>query len=169
MSDLHDAHDVYDAHDMHQQRKKLDGVFEGGGVKGIALIGALEVIEQAGYRFVNIAGASAGAIVATLIAAGYTAAELKPILMDLPFDKFTDAPWTGYLPLIGGPLDLLTQHGLYKGDYFERLMRDLLRAKGKRTFGDLPLEPGQRPHNAHEPRYRFSARVVASDISRGGC
>ena len=70
---------------------RLDGVFEGGAVKGIALIGALDVIEQAGYHFVNVAGASAGAIVATLIAAGYSASELKPILMNLPFDKITDA------------------------------------------------------------------------------
>ncbi len=152
---------------MTDQHQRLDGVFEGGGVKGIALVGALDVIEQAGYSFVNVAGTSAGAIVATLVAAGYTAAELKPILMNLPFDKFTDAPWVGYLPLIGGPIDLLWSHGLYKGDYFEHLMRDLLRAKGKRTFGDLLLDPQQRPHNAFAPKYRFTARVVASDVTRG--
>ncbi len=60
---------------------RLDGVFEGGGVKGIALVGAVSVVEEAGYSFVNLAGTSAGAIVATLLAAGYTAGELKTVLM----------------------------------------------------------------------------------------
>jgi NTE family protein len=152
---------------MADQQLRLDGVFEGGGVKGIALVGALDVIEQAGYHFVNVAGTSAGAIVATLVAAGYSAAELKPILMDLPFKKFTDAPWTGHLPLVGPPIDLLRQRGLYKGDYFEHLMRDLLRAKKKQTFGDLLLDPSRHPDDAHDPQYRFTARVVASDVTRG--
>ncbi|HEU5345805.1 MAG TPA: patatin-like phospholipase family protein [Ktedonobacterales bacterium] len=146
---------------------RLDGVFEGGAVKGIALIGALDVIEQAGYHFVNVAGASAGAIVATLIAAGYSASELKPILMNLPFDKITDATWVGSLPLVGGPINLLFHQGLYQGDYFEHLMRDLLRAKGKQTFGDFLLDPQQHPVDAHNPKYRFTCRMVASDISRG--
>lgn len=69
---------------MREQKRRLDGVFEGGGVKGIALVGALEEIEQAGYHFVNVAGTSAGAIVATLVAAGYSAAELKPIILTSP-------------------------------------------------------------------------------------
>ena len=59
---------------------RADAVFEGGGVKGIGLVGALEVMEQAGYRWNMLAGTSAGAIVAALVAAGYTASELKPIL-----------------------------------------------------------------------------------------
>lgn len=86
---------------MSEQKRLLDGVFEGGGVKGIALVGALEEIEQAGYHFVNVAGTSAGAIAATLVAAGYSAAELKSIMMDLPFHKFMDAPWVGHIPVAG--------------------------------------------------------------------
>lgn len=56
---------------------KADAVFEGGGVKGIGLVGAIAVAEEYGYRFVNVAGSSAGAIVAALLAAGYSAAEIK--------------------------------------------------------------------------------------------
>lgn len=51
--------------------KKVDAVFEGGGVKGIGLVGALSVIEKAGYQFENLAGTSAGAIVAGLLAVGF--------------------------------------------------------------------------------------------------
>ncbi len=56
---------------------KWDAVFEGGGVKGIGLVGAVAEVEKAGYEFVNLAGTSAGAIVASLLAVGYTAEELK--------------------------------------------------------------------------------------------
>jgi NTE family protein len=54
-----------------------DGVFEGGGVRGIGLAGALSVFEAAGYKPCGVAGTSAGAIVSTLVASGYTAAEIN--------------------------------------------------------------------------------------------
>jgi len=51
---------------------EADAVFEGGGVKGIALVGGGAGAEAAGVReWKNVAGASAGAIVAALLAAGY--------------------------------------------------------------------------------------------------
>jgi predicted acylesterase/phospholipase RssA len=52
---------------------RADAVFEGGGVKGIGLVGAVAEIEKAGYEFVNLAGTSAGAIVASLLAVDYKA------------------------------------------------------------------------------------------------
>ena len=62
---------------------KLDGVFSGGGIKGIALIGAYEEIEKRGYQFERVAGASAGAIIAALIAAKYSSKEIYQILDEL--------------------------------------------------------------------------------------
>ena len=41
--------------------KTINLVLEGGGVKGIALVGAIEVLERNGYEFNRIAGTSAGA------------------------------------------------------------------------------------------------------------
>ena len=52
------------------------GIFEGGGAKGLAHAGALKAAEENEIRFVGVAGASAGAIVASLVAAGYSADEL---------------------------------------------------------------------------------------------
>ena len=68
-----------------------DAVFEGGGVKGIGLVGAVAVAEERGYQWVNIAGTSAGAIVAALLAAGYSAAEMKQIMEELDYNSFKDA------------------------------------------------------------------------------
>src|SRR5262245_66612813 len=78
--------------------KQLDGVFEGGGVRGIGLVGALSVIEEAGYEFVNLAGTSAGAIVSTLIAAGYKAAEIRAIIDGIDFKRMTDDAGFGRVP-----------------------------------------------------------------------
>jgi NTE family protein len=50
-------------------------VFEGGGVKGIAFVGALQAFEDAGFHWQNVAGTSAGAVASALIAAGYSAAK----------------------------------------------------------------------------------------------
>jgi NTE family protein len=146
---------------MSQVKRPVDGVFEGGGVKGIALVGAAAVIEEAGYAFHNLAGTSAGAVVASLFAAGYTAAEVKAILMKIDFKKFMDTSFVGHIPLVGPEYEVLAHLGVYKGDYFLGLMRDLLGAKGVKTFRDLVI-PGEA-----EERYKYKLQAVASDISRG--
>jgi predicted acylesterase/phospholipase RssA len=73
--------------------KRVDLVFEGGGVKGIALVGALSVLEENGYKPQNVAGSSAGAIVATLLAAGYDAKSLGNILRTEKFNLYMDQGW----------------------------------------------------------------------------
>jgi len=51
------------------------GIFEGGGAKGLAHVGALKAIDSR-VEFIGVAGSSAGAVVAALVAAGYKADEL---------------------------------------------------------------------------------------------
>jgi NTE family protein len=82
--------------------KRVDLVLEGGGVKGVALVGALAALEDQGYIPQNIAGTSVGAILGALLAAGYTAAELRDIMMNqLDFRRLRDLSLEGQLPLIG--------------------------------------------------------------------
>ncbi len=59
------------------KERPFDLVCEGGGVRGIGLVGALDVLEREGYEAQYRAGTSAGAIAATLHAAGYTARQLR--------------------------------------------------------------------------------------------
>ena len=60
--------------------KSVDLVCEGGGVRGIGLVGAVDALAAAGYRFPRVAGTSAGAIVASLVAALQAAGEpLTPL------------------------------------------------------------------------------------------
>jgi NTE family protein len=139
-----------------------DAVFEGGGVKGIGLAGAVAATEEQGYEFVNVAGTSAGAIVAALVAAGYRAAELRDIMQSLDYAKFKDSGLLDHIPVLGKVLSLGLEKGIYEGVFLERWLRETLAAKGKHTFKDLVLEPYQ-----DSPQYRYKLQVVAADISRG--
>lgn len=59
---------------------RCNGVFKGGGAKGVAYVGALEACEQQGVEFDAVAGSSAGAITAVLVAAGFDAAQLHELM-----------------------------------------------------------------------------------------
>ncbi len=142
--------------------KKTDAVFEGGGVKGIGLVGAVAVTQEKGYQFSNVAGTSAGAIVASLVAAGYTAAELKQILDALDYTEFKDPTQLDRIPLVGKVLSVSFDQGLYLGRFFESWLRDLLAKKNIRVFRDLVM-----PEYKDDPRYHYKLQVIASDITRG--
>ena len=58
------------------RRLRIFVAFEGGGAKGVAHIGALKELERPEFEIKGFSGTSAGAIVATLAAAGFTADEL---------------------------------------------------------------------------------------------
>jgi NTE family protein len=67
-------------------------VFEGGGVKGIAYAGALEVLEKENILpdIKRVAGTSAGAITATLLALGAKSSDIADIVGHTSFRKFMD-------------------------------------------------------------------------------
>ncbi len=81
----------------------LDVVFEGGGAKGFAFVGALQALEEANHRIRRVVGTSAGAITALMLAAGYTARELMAVMREeipdgkhtLRFKSFLDTPERG--------------------------------------------------------------------------
>ena len=76
----------------------FDAVFEGGGAKGIAFVGALDVLVQHGHTLRRYLGTSAGAITATLLAAGYSTQEMMAAVMERQadgkprFSTFMDIP-----------------------------------------------------------------------------
>ena len=59
---------------------KYDLVFEGGGAKGMVLVGALQEFSARGNTGGRLLGTSAGAITAALLAAGYSAEEMLAAL-----------------------------------------------------------------------------------------
>ena len=69
-----------------------DLVLEGGGVKGVGLVGAISVLEEHGYEFQRIAGTSAGAIVGAMVAAGIPIADLQQIMWKVDYNKLPRTP-----------------------------------------------------------------------------
>jgi NTE family protein len=142
-----------------------DLVLQGGGVKGIALAGAVEVLLRR-YEVRRVAGTSAGAVLAALLAAGYTGHEVREAMQSLPYAKVPDPGIP--IPVLGPLAGLATADGLYRGDVIERWVADRLAEKDVHTFADLPLLPDQ----GADPRlytddHAFRLVVTATDITRG--
>jgi len=54
-----------------------DAVFEGGGIKGIALLGAMRCCDDLGLRWQKLAGSSSGSLTAALLAANFAIDRLE--------------------------------------------------------------------------------------------
>ena len=102
-------------------------VFEGGGVKGLAFCGALKVLEQNGImtNVKCLAGSSAGAITAGLLACGYAADEILQELKPKDFKEFKDDDFGIFRDV----KRLMTEFGFYAGKEFHRWYGELLAKK----------------------------------------
>jgi len=115
-------------------------VFEGGGVKGIAYVGAMQVLEEKGIlsNIRRVGGTSAGAINATLVALGFTNAEQRNILGKLEFKNFLDDSWG----MFRDTQRLISKFGWNKGDFLNKWIGDKINEK----LGD----PNATFENLHE-------------------
>jgi NTE family protein len=145
------------------KNKKVDLVFQGGGVLGIGLVGAYSVLDDLEFKPQNVAGTSAGSIVATLIAAGYSGKQIRDIIFDQEFSDFIDPvvpvlgdSWPGIVSAI------LSKHGVYRGEKFKARLDDLLRQSPNRieTFDDVIVDEKE-----NDPRYRYRLHLIASDVT----
>src|SRR5882724_4057614 len=109
---------------MSETTQTCDLVMEGGGVKGVGLVGALSVLNERGYSVRRVAGTSAGAIVGSLTAAGMTVADLRKTMTNLDYKRFRDKDLLDRLGLIGEGLSLLLHNGIYRGDYLHQWLGD---------------------------------------------
>lgn len=119
-------------------------VFEGGGVKGIAYVGAMQVLEQRGLLqdITRVGGTSAGAINALLFSLGYTIGEQRALLGSTDFKDFMD----GSFGLIRDIRRLAREYGWYRGDFFSCWISELIREKlGSETATFRDLEIAGRP------------------------
>jgi NTE family protein len=158
---------------MYSNRKFADAVFEGGGIKGIGLVGALRIFESNGYKWKNLSGTSAGSIVAALVAVGYSAEEIKKLMLQLDYTKVADKTHFN-IPIFSNPYNLLFKKGIFKGDYIKNWIDDALSNKlklprgRKVTFGDL-INPKENGILLNDIKYKrkFKLHIIATDISNG--
>ncbi len=172
-------------------RQRADATFSGGGVKCIALLGALAELERY-WRWERVAGTSGGAIVAAFVAAGMSAQEVREVLERVHLGELTDLRWEGPLerwtsrlvrlalsPLRAlpplrrvtaglslvahNPLGFFLEFGIYSGRRLVELVEGNL-PPGVRTFGDLLYDPTA-PKTGPGARRRYRLQVVAADIT----
>lgn len=102
-------------------------VLEGGGIRGIAYGGALAALEERNIlpQLQRVAGTSAGAIQAALLAVGYSPQEITAITFQTPIQKFSD----GRYLFFGGWHRLRYRYGWYRGEKFKTWLEQLIAAK----------------------------------------
>jgi NTE family protein len=144
----------------------VDLVMEGGGMLGVALVGYVHALEEAGIRFLDLAGTSAGSITALLLAAvddkdKKKSERLLTALTQQNLSEFMDGNWGArlfskllmakrfkFLSFLVGPfmaLPLRRKLGIHPGEKFESWVRGILDGCGMDTAGKLRKRVGMLP------------------------
>jgi len=121
--------------------KQLGLALGGGGLKGLAHIGILQVLAARGIPVAMISGTSAGSLVAALYASGMSPWQMEKAALSLQPSDYLDYNVGGMLkalvgflvPGLGAPLD-----GVLKGDNLEHLVYRLTRGQSLRDV-KMPL------------------------------
>jgi len=101
-------------------------VMEGGGIRGLAYSGALEILEQKGIlkNIDRVAGSSAGAIAGLMVSLGYNSFEIDSILKTLKIQNFNDGKF-----FVGKIKRVKKEYGVFKGVRFEKWLAQLIEFK----------------------------------------
>ena len=112
----------------------------GGGIRGIAHVGVLKALEEKNIKVAAIAGTSAGSIIATLYAMGYS-----PYYIYLLFKRYArDIINIRSKPIINGITNFIRNNkigiaGLSDGNEFEKMYDELARKKVFRLIGYIKM------------------------------
>jgi NTE family protein len=158
--------------------RPIDLVLEGGGVKGIALAGAIEVLEERGYRINRVAGTSAGAIAGSLVAYGVPSSKIVQILRETDYRSFQNRPWWAR-GVPGAIISLMTRFGIYRTTALAAWLEEQLAANTEQlaanttthytgTFADLRYQDPEASETGPDAGpEQFRLIVTASDLSAG--
>ena len=108
-------------------------IFEGGGIKGLAYVGAICALEEEGFVCKKAAGTSIGAIFAGLLVAGYTGKEVTYLMQKLTFSQLLYQNKTKLK-------SIFQDKGLYSSFMIESYLDYLLMQKRVRYLSDLTYQ-----------------------------
>lgn len=132
---------------------KINGIFEGGGIRAIGIVGAINSFEDNGFKWNKLAGTSSGSIMAALLSSGFSGREINKLIVRTNFLKFMDKDPIQKFPFLGRQLGILKENSIYSGDYMESYFYEVLSSKGVYTFKDL-MENGE-----------YRVKFIACDIT----
>ena len=164
-----------------ERELRADLVLEGCGVKSPGLVGAVLALSEAGFAFRGLAGTSAGAVVASLVAgiaqSGKDMTSLLEYSLTLDFTKFMPNGRVHELferaggrvgTMVADAAILSSKSGVYSGDYLESWLRPILHDElGIKTFADLKLTSDDDPDLSLAQGRDYRLVVFTSDITRG--
>jgi NTE family protein len=148
---------------------QADGVFRGGGVKGLALAGALNAFHAHPkwpvHRWVNVAGASAGAIIASYLAfdkSEQVGENMIALLDPKKLATFQDFPF--HNKLLGGVPRLILRHGMAPGDKFVEWFDGVLKGSTFSIATDEAAQAFARSQGADMWVYS-RLKLIAADVT----
>jgi NTE family protein len=130
---------------------RLALVLGSGGVRSVAALGIVDVLEDAGLKPDLVVGCSSGALFGACVAAGWTGGQGLDAALKLWSPELTQKTrWRAYVELVAPKLS---------GFGADFALRDagLIRARVERAFGDMRIEDLPMP-----------LRIVATDATNGG-
>lgn len=124
-----------------QDRKNAIGIaFSGGGLQGIAHIGAIKALYELGIRPQYVSGTSSGAAMAAIIAMGFEADEMKEV---------AKKHWKTLAEIDNGLIfkalaqfilnKKIQKDGIKSGELISNVIREIMDVKGIKGFEDLPI------------------------------
>lgn len=119
---------------------KLGVAFAGGGLKGVAYIGALRAFEELGIKFDYMSGTSSGSMTTALYAAGFSCDELKELIYK-SYKKLTKIEKKPIITSVGSYLTSkkLKLKGLIPGERLENFIQENAEKKGCKLISDVKI------------------------------
>jgi NTE family protein len=118
---------------------------------------------------VNVAGTSAGAIIASLLSVGYDPRQLREILEQTDYATFADYGFGG--KIVGGMRNALRGRGLCPGKAFSDWLAERFKespvGKADPTFADVERNLPPELQGDEREKARWRLRVIASDVTEG--
>jgi NTE family protein len=138
-----------------QLHEYVNLVIEGGGVLGVAHVGALNELSERGIlkQIRNFAGSSAGAIIAGALSVNATPKFLNKTMRDLNFNDFLD-----YGNKIVAVYNVLYYKGASRGDYFTKWYSDII--------GGLTGDPNITLINTYK-LYKKKVTIAVVNVTKG--
>ncbi|MFC0274696.1 patatin-like phospholipase family protein [Metabacillus herbersteinensis] len=97
-------------------------------------------MEEEKVEWERLAGTSAGAVIAALLASGYNSYEIRDRLSEIDFSKHRGRTILNRIPIFGTFLELIVHLGIYKNDYLDTWVDTLLSSKALRHSRIFQME-----------------------------
>lgn len=119
---------------------KLGIAFAGGGLKGIAYIGAIKALEELGIRPDFMSGTSSGSMTTALYASGYSCDEMKELIYK-SYKRLIKIEKRPIITSVGSYLTSrkLKLKGLIPGERLEEFIQKSVEKKGCKSISDVKI------------------------------